>query len=177
MAVARADAMIAVFDAKYHYNFWRPVTAIRNGDIDGNPATERDALAADRRDADASGVSVRALHPRRQHDRRGRALFGSADVPEVSTTSPTLPGVTHRWTNMRALDTEVAEARLGRRSLPLLDPRRPGHGPQDRRARGERRHAAGHCRDSLNDAATGCAQRQPHGPHAESEKSRRLART
>jgi hypothetical protein len=31
---------------------------------------------------------------------------------EVSTTSPALPGVTHRWTNMRALDTEVAEARI-----------------------------------------------------------------
>jgi hypothetical protein len=36
------DALVAVFDAKYHYNFWRPVTAIRNGDIDGNDATERD---------------------------------------------------------------------------------------------------------------------------------------
>ena len=35
--------MIAVFDAKYHYDFWRPITAIRNGDIDDNPATERDA--------------------------------------------------------------------------------------------------------------------------------------
>ena len=44
-AVAQAmdDAMIGVFDAKYHYNFWRPVTAIRNGDIDGNDATQRDA--------------------------------------------------------------------------------------------------------------------------------------
>jgi hypothetical protein len=44
MAVTQAtdDAMIAVFDAKYHYNFWRPITAIRNGDIDGNDATERD---------------------------------------------------------------------------------------------------------------------------------------
>ena len=39
---ATDDALIAVFDAKYHYNFWRPVTAIRNGDIDGNDATERD---------------------------------------------------------------------------------------------------------------------------------------
>ena len=40
-AVAQAmdDAMISVFDAKYHYHFWRPVTAIRNGDIDGNDAT------------------------------------------------------------------------------------------------------------------------------------------
>ena len=37
------EAIIAVFDAKYHYNFWRPITAIRNGDQDGNDATERDA--------------------------------------------------------------------------------------------------------------------------------------
>ena len=33
------DALIAVFDAKYHYEFWRPITAIRNGDLDGNDAT------------------------------------------------------------------------------------------------------------------------------------------
>ena len=43
LAMATADAMVAVFDAKYHYEFWRPVTAIRNGDEDNNPATERDA--------------------------------------------------------------------------------------------------------------------------------------
>ena len=42
-AVAMNDANIAVFDAKYHYEFWRPITAIRNGDIDGNPATDREA--------------------------------------------------------------------------------------------------------------------------------------
>lgn len=36
------DGLIAVFDAKYHYAFWRPVTAIRNGDIDGNDATASD---------------------------------------------------------------------------------------------------------------------------------------
>ena len=37
------DAIDAVFDAKYTYQFWRPFTAIRNGDQDGNDATERDA--------------------------------------------------------------------------------------------------------------------------------------
>jgi hypothetical protein len=41
-AVALNDAIIAVLDAKYHYNFWRPITAIRNGDIDGNRATDGD---------------------------------------------------------------------------------------------------------------------------------------
>jgi hypothetical protein len=37
-----ANNYVLNWDAKYHYNFWRPVTAIRNGDIDGNDATERD---------------------------------------------------------------------------------------------------------------------------------------
>src|SRR5262245_30862612 len=40
--VAEADAAIAIWDAKYTYNFWRPVTAIRAADTDGNPATDPD---------------------------------------------------------------------------------------------------------------------------------------
>lgn len=40
--LAMADAAIAVFDAKNAYDFWRPITAIRNADEDGNPRTERD---------------------------------------------------------------------------------------------------------------------------------------
>jgi hypothetical protein len=39
LSTASADALIACWDAKYHYNFWRPVTAIRAGDTDGNPHT------------------------------------------------------------------------------------------------------------------------------------------
>ena len=37
-----ADAAIAAWDAKYTYAFWRPVTAIRNGDTDGNDDTVAD---------------------------------------------------------------------------------------------------------------------------------------
>src|SRR4029077_18654770 len=40
---AFADSVIAFYDVKYTYNFWRPVSAIRAGDIDGNPATVGDA--------------------------------------------------------------------------------------------------------------------------------------
>jgi hypothetical protein len=36
------DATVAIADAKLHYNFWRPITAIRNGDEDGNDATAPD---------------------------------------------------------------------------------------------------------------------------------------
>jgi hypothetical protein len=42
MTVTYADGFIACFEAKYHYAFWRPVTAIRAGDTDGNPATVAD---------------------------------------------------------------------------------------------------------------------------------------
>jgi hypothetical protein len=37
-----ADGVIAFYDAKYTYNFWRPVSAIRAASTDGNPATEAD---------------------------------------------------------------------------------------------------------------------------------------
>ena len=40
--MAICDASIAVYEAKYFYHFWRPVTAIRAGDTDGNPRTEPD---------------------------------------------------------------------------------------------------------------------------------------
>jgi hypothetical protein len=40
--VAMADSLIACWDAKYHFNFWRPVSAIRQGGIDGNELTEAD---------------------------------------------------------------------------------------------------------------------------------------
>ena len=40
--LALTDGYIGTFEAKYHYRFWRPVTAIRLADIDGNPATTAD---------------------------------------------------------------------------------------------------------------------------------------
>src|SRR5262249_49773729 len=40
--VASADARIAMWNFKFKYNFWRPVTAIRNADADPNPATTPD---------------------------------------------------------------------------------------------------------------------------------------
>jgi hypothetical protein len=53
--MAVANSYITDWDAKFTYNFWRPVTAIRNGDLDGNDATERDA--------GWSPLAVTPLHP------------------------------------------------------------------------------------------------------------------
>jgi PAP2 superfamily len=113
VAVAAADAYIAVFDAKYHYQFWRPITAIRNGDIDENAGTERDAAW--------QPIDNTPMHPEYPcaHCITSAAVaavaetvLGGADVPEVTMTSSSAPGVTHRWTNLRAYTDEVSLARI-----------------------------------------------------------------
>lgn len=40
--MAWADSYVSMMDGKYHYNFWRPITAIRNAEMDGNDATVPD---------------------------------------------------------------------------------------------------------------------------------------
>jgi hypothetical protein len=40
--IALSDSAVSVFDTKYTYTFWRPITAIRAGDTDGNPVTAPD---------------------------------------------------------------------------------------------------------------------------------------
>src|SRR5215510_151596 len=112
-AVALADAYIAVMDAKYHYDFWRPITAIRNGDTDDNPATERDATW--------QPIDNTPMHPEYPCAHCigsaalagvGEAVLGTADVSEIAVTSSSAPGVTHRWTNLHAYADEVAHARI-----------------------------------------------------------------
>jgi hypothetical protein len=111
--IAINDALIAVLDAKYHYNFWRPVTAIRNGDIDGNSATDRDAIWQPLADTPMH-PEYPCAHCILSGSVAGvvKATLGTGDIPEVATTSPTAPGVTHRWTNMTAFTDEVANARI-----------------------------------------------------------------
>jgi hypothetical protein len=113
VTVAEADAMIAVLDAKYKYAFWRPVTAIRNGDIDGNDATERVPTWLP--------IDNTPMHPEYPCAHcivssavaaAAKAMLGTADVGELTMVSPTAPGATHRWTNLDAYTDEVAEARI-----------------------------------------------------------------
>jgi hypothetical protein len=112
-AVALTDSYIAVFDAKYHYEFWRPVTAIRNGDLDDNPATERDATW--------QPLDATPMHPEYPCAHcilsgAAAALLESAaagqPLPDLSLTSSTAPGVTHHWSNLEDFTTEVANARV-----------------------------------------------------------------
>lgn len=43
LTLGMADSGIAIWDTKYYYDYWRPVTAIRNADLDGNILTDKDA--------------------------------------------------------------------------------------------------------------------------------------
>ena len=113
VAAAMNETEISVFEAKYHFLFWRPITAIRNGDRDDNPATERDPdwvpLIATPMQPEypcahcmlaASVVTVL------------RAEAGGRSALNLSTTSNTAPGVTRRWTSTDALVQEVSMARI-----------------------------------------------------------------
>lgn len=112
-AVTLTDAYIAVYEAKYRYEFWRPVTAIRNGDLDDNPATERDATW-EPLDATPMHPEYPCAHCILSGAARVllESLAGGQPMPELSLTSPTAPGVTHRWSNLDDFTTEVANARI-----------------------------------------------------------------
>jgi len=112
-ALGLNDAIIAVLDAKYHYNFWRPITAIRNGDIDGNPATDSEATWQP-----IANTPMHPEYPCSHCIQSGtvagivKAVLGGEDIPEIALTSPATPGVIHRWTNLAAFTEEVANARI-----------------------------------------------------------------
>jgi PAP2 superfamily len=114
-AVAQAadDAMIAIFDAKYQYNFWRPSTAIRNGDQDGNDATQRDAgwtpfieTPAHPEYPSAHSILASAIGTVVQ------AEVGKGPMPVLSTSSPTAKNAVRRWTKVEDFIAEVAVARI-----------------------------------------------------------------
>ena len=111
-SMAGEDAYIAVFDAKYAFNFWRPVTAVRNADRTGNPATPRDARWQPLGDTPMhpeypcahciTSAAVAAVL---------RGVVGE-DVGEITLTSSTAPGVVRRWTRLDDYRDEVSNARI-----------------------------------------------------------------
>jgi PAP2 superfamily len=110
---ATDDAMIAVFDAKYRYGFWRPITAIRNGDLDGNDATDRDPSWTPFID-----TPMHPEYPCAHCIVAGavgavlRAEVGSGVMPTLTTTSPTAIGGARSWTSIDDFVAEVSAARI-----------------------------------------------------------------
>ncbi len=112
-AMAMDDALLAVFDAKYTYNLWRPVTAIRNGDVDGNDATERDPGWTPFIDT--------PMHPEYPcahcivSASLGAVLeaeLGGRPSPKLSSASSTAGGAVRTWASVGEFVQEVAVARI-----------------------------------------------------------------
>lgn len=111
-SMAAADAAVAIFHAKYKYNFWRPVTAIRNGDLDGNNATERDPTW--------EPFITTPMHPEYPcahctfQSTAASALetFFGSDAATFTLTSTTAPGVTRKFNKLSDYVAEVVNARI-----------------------------------------------------------------
>jgi hypothetical protein len=113
--VSMADAAIACWDAKYRYVFWRPVTAIQSGDLDGNPNTPVNATFVPWLDSVASKTPAHPEYPSGHSTVSGAAAFILAaafgENTAFSVTSETYPG-TRPFSNFSAATAEIADARV-----------------------------------------------------------------
>jgi hypothetical protein len=112
--ISMADAGIACWDAKYRYVFWRPITAIRNADIDGNPATDVDPAWTPLLDA-TTGTPNHPEYPSGHSTVSGAAAFILAaefgENTSFDVTSETRPG-TRSFASFGAATAEIANARV-----------------------------------------------------------------
>ena len=109
--VGLGDATIAMYDAKYTFRLWRPITAIRLADTDGNPLTTSDPTWTP-----LSTTPADPSYPGAHSTLSAAAatvltsLYGS-HVP-LTVTSPTLPGVTRAFENFNAAASEAGLSRI-----------------------------------------------------------------
>jgi len=110
--VTAADSMIACWDSKYYYNFWRPVTAITTDIDDGNPATVRDATW--------TPLATTPPHPEYPaghgcvstgYAEALKHFFGSPHL-DVTLTSSVAGSVPHVFDNTNKMIDEIIVARV-----------------------------------------------------------------
>ena len=113
VTMAMDDALIAVMDAKYTYNFWRPVTAIRNEHTAGKSRTSADL--------GWSPFIITPMHPEYpcahciEASAVGAVLnaeLGGQPAPRLSSSSPTANGAVREWASVGDFVDEVGMARI-----------------------------------------------------------------
>ncbi|KAA0246506.1 MAG: T9SS C-terminal target domain-containing protein [Ignavibacteriae bacterium] len=109
--VSIGDALISGWNSKYYYNRWRPSTAIRNADIDGNPATDQDTLWLP--------LAVTPRHPEyvAAHGVVSGAIAYTINnffaTPNITITlTSTVTGTQHTFTNIYDYLDEITNARI-----------------------------------------------------------------
>jgi hypothetical protein len=106
------DSLVAAFYNKYHYNFWRPETAIRAGDTDGNPKTAPDpnyvpfiptpcfpSYPSNHGSGSNGGAEVL------------RRLYGEAGHA-ITITNPASPNVVYHYTSFKQITDDISDARV-----------------------------------------------------------------
>jgi hypothetical protein len=111
LTVSMADAAIGCWDAKYIYNYWRPITAIRETGDDGNAATTSDATW--------SPLFATPAHP--EYPSGHSCISGAAttilanefgDKTRFRMESDILPGVTRSFRSFSSALEDVKDARI-----------------------------------------------------------------
>jgi hypothetical protein len=109
--VSIVDALIAGWDTKFHYNFWRPVTAIRQADTDGNPGTTQDA----------SWLPLTVTPNHQEYPSTHSAITGALAItlkkffrtPHIAITfSSMVTGTQRSFTHVKQLVDDILDARV-----------------------------------------------------------------
>jgi hypothetical protein len=106
------DAAVASFATKYTYTLWRPETAIRNADLDGNSKTEADATwepyivapcfpAYTSNHGSLSGGGAEVL----------RRVYG-AGGHSITMTNPAIPGLVFEYSTFHDITADISDARI-----------------------------------------------------------------
>jgi hypothetical protein len=110
--MAIADGGVTVQETKYHYVFWRPETAIRAGDTDGNPKTNPDSSFMP--------FIVTPCFPS-YPSAHASSSYAAREVLEhiygrrpqsITLSSPALPGVTLQYTKFKEITDDIDDARV-----------------------------------------------------------------
>jgi hypothetical protein len=112
IAMAINDSLVASFYNKYHYNFWRPETAIRAGDTDGNPKTEADPSfmpfivtpcfpSYPSNHGSGSGGGAEVL----------RRLYGEGGH-SITVSNPAVPNIVLQYTSFKQITDDISDARV-----------------------------------------------------------------
>jgi PAP2 superfamily len=112
MNMAISDSIVASFYNKYHYNFWRPETAIHAGNMDGNPNTEADPDWAPfvttpcfpsypSNHGSAANAAAEVL----------RRLYGEA-AHAITLTNPAVPTIVLQYDSFKEITDDISDARV-----------------------------------------------------------------
>jgi membrane-associated phospholipid phosphatase len=110
--MAISDSLVASFFNKYHYNFWRPETAIRAGDTDGNRKTDSDLNflpfivtpcfpSYPSNHGSAANAAAAVM----------RRLYGEAGH-SMTLTNPAVPAIVLQYTSFRQITDDISDARV-----------------------------------------------------------------